>query len=193
LADYGLESKSSASILMGLLQRKAGKDSYYGSEAAFSEKALSAFAESFLAGDLTPNKVDDGSSPPPPPYDEDGEEGEADEADVVTLTSENFDEIVGDTSKDKLIEFYAPWCGHCKALAPEYARAATQLAEEAPNVVLAKMDATAHDPPSGYEVSGYPTLYFVKAGEGSTPTPYDGEREADAIVTFMKENAATSA
>ena len=112
----------------------------------------------------------------------------------VTLTSDNFDEIVGDTSKDKLIEFYAPWCGHCKALAPEYAKAAQQLAgEPAGNVVLAKMDATAHDPPAGYEVSGYPTLYFVKAGEGSKPTLYEGERETDAIVTFMKENAATLA
>eukprot|EP00325_Prymnesiales_sp_UTEX-LB-985_P003561 CAMPEP_0174712024 /NCGR_PEP_ID=MMETSP1094-20130205/13152_1 /TAXON_ID=156173 /ORGANISM="Chrysochromulina brevifilum, Strain UTEX LB 985" /LENGTH=470 /DNA_ID=CAMNT_0015911035 /DNA_START=23 /DNA_END=1435 /DNA_ORIENTATION=+ len=192
LGDYGLETKSTASdILMGLVQRKAGTDSYYGSQAAFSEKALAAFAESFLAGELTAHKVDDGSSPPPPEDDEG--EGEADEADVVTLTSDNFDEIVGDTSKDKLIEFYAPWCGHCKALVPEYAKAATELAMEAPNVVLAKMDATAHDPPSGYDVSGYPTLYFVKAGEGSKPIPYDGERQADAIVSFIKENAATLA
>jgi len=194
LGDYGLESKSTASdILMGLLHRKAGKDSYFGSADKFSEKTLAAFAESFLAGSLEPHKVDDGSSPPPPPDDEEEAEAEAeaDEADVVTLTSDNFEEIVGDAAKDKLIEFYAPWCGHCKALVPEYAKAATQLAEEAPNVVLAKMDATAHDPPAGYEVSGYPTLYFVKAGEGSKPTPYEGEREADAIVSFIKENAAT--
>jgi len=193
LTDYGLELKSKASdILMGLVERKGGKDSYYGTDAAFSEKALAAFAGSFLAGELTPNKVDDGSSPPGPP-DDDEEEGGADEADVVTLTSDNFAEVVGDTSKDKLIEFYAPWCGHCKALVPEYAKAATELAAEAPNVVVAKMDATAHDVPEGFEVSGYPTIYFVKAGEGSKPTPYDGEREADAMVAYVKENAATLA
>ena len=36
------------------------------------------------------------------------------------VVGKNFDEIVNDESKDVLIEFYAPWCGHCKSLAPKY-------------------------------------------------------------------------
>lgn len=39
---------------------------------------------------------------------------------IQVLVAENFDSIVNDDSKDVLIEFYAPWCGHCKSLEPKY-------------------------------------------------------------------------
>ena len=77
-------------------------------------------------------------------------------------------------------------CGHCKALTPEYAKAATELKKDVPSVVLAKMDATEHNPPNGFDVQGYPTLYYVPAKAGAKPEPYEGEREASAIVSFMK-------
>ncbi len=65
----------------------------------------------------------------------------------------NFEEIVNDEEKDVLIEFYAPWCGHCKSLAPKYEELGKKLKDD-PNIVIAKSDATANDYPPQYEVRG---------------------------------------
>ncbi|KAK4775548.1 hypothetical protein SAY87_023509 [Trapa incisa] len=110
---------------------------------------------------------------------------------VVVLTADNFDEVVLDETKDVLVEFYAPWCGHCKALAPTYEKVATafKLEEE---VVIANLDADKYkDLAEKYGVSSYPTLKFFpkgnKAGE-----EYEGGRDLDNFVNFINEKCGTN-
>ncbi|KAI4383803.1 hypothetical protein MLD38_009601 [Melastoma candidum] len=110
-------------------------------------------------------------------------EPEIDEKDVVVLKEGNFSNFVGN-NRFVMVEFYAPWCGHCQALAPEYAAAATEL-KEAGEVFLAKVDATEEeDLAQKYEVQGFPTIYFFIDG---VHKPYNGQRTKDALVTWIKK------
>ena len=61
---------------------------------------------------------------------------------VTTLTTDNFDSIALDHDKDVLVEFYAPWCGHCKRLAPTWDELAAKYAGSE-DVTIAKVDCTA--------------------------------------------------
>ncbi|KAK4772200.1 hypothetical protein SAY86_013975 [Trapa natans] len=109
-------------------------------------------------------------------------EPEIDETDVVVLKEGNFSEFV-EKNRFVMVEFYAPWCGHCQALAPEYAAAATELKGE--EVALAKVDATEEEELAHkYEVQGFPTVYFFVDG---LHKPYSGQRNKDAIVTYIKK------
>lgn len=67
-------------------------------------------------------------------------------APVKVVVGKSFDDIVLDETKDVLVEFYAPWCGHCKALEPKYDELAQKLAYNN-NLVIAKLDATANEVP----------------------------------------------
>eukprot|EP00892_Ulva_mutabilis_P003381 jgi/Ulvmu1/1414/UM011_0143.1 len=113
---------------------------------------------------------------------EDGEAATINEEKVAVLTNDNFDNVTKE-SQYTLVEFYAPWCGHCQTLAPEYAEAALRLAETHPNVVLAKVDATAESSlAERFGVDGFPTLKWMSAdGE----VDYSGGRTADAIVRWV--------
>jgi len=111
---------------------------------------------------------------------------------VVVLTPENFDSIALDSSKDVLVEFYAPWCGHCKHLAPDYEKVANAFANDA-GVVVAKVDADAHkDLGTRYGVSGFPTLKWFGKDSKSSPEPYDGARDVQAFVDFINQKAGTN-
>jgi len=110
------------------------------------------------------------------------------EGPVQIVVAKNYDEIVLDDSKDVLIEFYAPWCGHCKALAPKYDILAELYVKEGhtDKVTIAKVDATANDVPD--EIQGFPTIKLYKAGDKSNPVTYSGSRSIEDLIKFIKEN-----
>ncbi|GFR51819.1 hypothetical protein Agub_g14281 [Astrephomene gubernaculifera] len=100
---------------------------------------------------------------------------------VVTLTADNFrTEVV--KSKDLwLVEMYAPWCGHCKALKPAWIEAASELSGK---VKIGAVDCTAHQSVCNeYGVQGYPTIKFFGPDKRS-PEDYNGGRDSGSIIAF---------
>ena len=105
--------------------------------------------------------------------------------DVIELTESNFKKMVLDSDDMWLVEFFAPWCGHCKNLEPHWKKAAGELKGK---VKLGAVDATVHQGLAGqYGVQGYPTIKYFPAGTKNTPQDYDGGRTADDIVAWANE------
>lgn len=104
------------------------------------------------------------------------------EQDVLVVTTANWDEVVNDDTT-VLVEFYAPWCGHCKSLEPEYAKAAAKLKESNPDIKLGKVDATVETKlAEKFGVQGFPTLKFFKKGNA---VEYGGGRTESEIVSWL--------
>merc|ERR1712047_44067 len=139
-SEFGLEVAKTDKPLVAIKSAK-GK---FVMEAEFDMKTFESFLNDYEAGKLVPYL----KSEPVPET----------QGAVKVAVAKNFDELVTQNTKDVLIEFYAPWCGHCKKLVPTYDELGEKMADE--EVEIVKMDATANDVPAGFNVRGFPTLFW---------------------------------
>ena len=109
---------------------------------------------------------------------------------VVQLTQADFAEKVTRSNDLWLVEFYAPWCGHCKSLAPEYEKAAKAL--EGVFKIGAVDMTTDQAAGAAYNIKGFPTIKLFGANKNA-PTDYQGARTAQGIIEFMFNQAKSIA
>jgi len=141
-----------------------------------TDASVASWVKKFLAGELQPTIKSEEI-----PTDNNGP--------VTVIVAKTFDEIVNDPTKDVLVEFYAPWCGHCKQLAPIYEEIGTVL-KSVKSIVIAKIDATANDVSPKLGIKGFPTLKFFPANNKQTPIDYEGDRTKEGIINFLEDNAS---
>lgn len=147
----------------------------YDQDSEITADLIGKFVQDFVDGQIEPSIK---SEPIP----------ENQEGPVQIVVAKNYNDIVLDDAKDVLIEFYAPWCGHCKALAPKYDILAGLYADQGldDKVTIAKVDATANDVPD--EIQGFPTIKLYKAGDKANPVTYSGSRSIEDLIKFVEEN-----
>jgi len=110
---------------------------------------------------------------------------------VVSLTDEDFESNSINDVEFALVEFFAPWCGHCKKLEPEFTSAAQQMKDIDPNVLFAAVDATTEKIESSRQgVRGFPTLKWYVNG---VAVDYTGERNARSIVNWVTKKIGSPA
>jgi protein disulfide-isomerase A6 len=110
---------------------------------------------------------------------------------VIDLTPDNFDSYVN-SGRHALIEFYAPWCGHCKHLTPEYKKLGAAIQKDnslKSRVVIGKVDADAHRSlGERFGVQGFPTIKFFNRGKPvDAPEDYSGPRKGEDMLEYVKQ------
>lgn len=150
------------------------KFSWEGDAKNLSVADVKSFVSDFKDGKLDAHLKSD---PVPEPQTVDG---------VTTLVGKTWKEVVLDTNKDVLVKYYAPWCGHCKSLAPIWDELAKDV-EAADDLVIAKFDATTNEV-AGLEIKGYPTLKFYPKGN-KDGVDYSGDRQLPDFQQWLGEHS----
>lgn len=116
---------------------------------------------------------------------------ETQESNVVKIVGKTHDDIIKNNKKDVLVKYYAPWCGHCKRLAPIYEELADILASDTDaneNFVIAEVDATLNDI-QDVVIEGYPTIILYPAGKNAEPITFESQRDLDSFLDFLGTKA----
>jgi len=169
---FGLSGSTPGIVLE---DRDNRKNYVFPSSSSPTAENLRAHFTAYIQGTLSPTVKSE-----EPPAENDGP--------VKIVVGKTFDSIVMDTTKDVLVEFYAPWCGHCKSLAPKYEKLGESFSKD-PSIVIAKVDATENDTPA--DIKGFPTLIFYPANDKANPIPYDGERSESAMEKWVRKHSTT--
>uniref|UniRef100_A0A8D2GFY1 protein disulfide-isomerase n=1 Tax=Urocitellus parryii TaxID=9999 RepID=A0A8D2GFY1_UROPR len=119
-----------------------------------------------------------------------GADAPEEEDHVLVLRKSNFAEALA-THKYLLVEFYAPWCGHCKQLAPIWDKLG-ETYKDHENIVIAKMDSTANEV-EAVRVHSFPTLKFFPARADRTVIDYNGERTLEGFKKFLESGGQDGA
>jgi protein disulfide-isomerase A1 len=174
LAEFlGVDAASAPTVRLLSPGEEMKKFVFPGSLDTVSVHAISNFISEYKAGSLKQHLKSEAEP--------------AEQGDVTILVGTNFDSIVNDPSKDVLVKYYAPWCGHCKALAPTWDDLGSH-ASEISDLVIAKFDATANEV-EGLNIRGYPTLKFYPKGN-KDGIDYEGDRDVEAFKDWLMKNSS---
>lgn len=172
LAEYIGVSASEMPLSFILKSSEEAVEKFKGT-ADLSEEALLGLVQQWRNKELRPHLKS--AEAPEDPYD----------GPVRILVGSNFAEVVYDTTKDVLVEFYAPWCGHCKSLLPEFEKAAEAL-QGYENIILAKVDSTVNEI-EGHSISSYPVIKFFPK-DNKAGVNFDAARNAEGILGYIEKN-----
>lgn len=106
---------------------------------------------------------------------------------VDVLVGSTFYDASHDLTRDVLIDFYAPWCGHCKKFEPQYKALAKKL-KHVQSLRISKLDATRNEV-EGMEIRAFPTVALFPAGEKSPKQPvyYQGSRTPEDMIRWLHQ------
>jgi protein disulfide-isomerase A1 len=175
---FGFKKDSKTPQIAGFLA-SGGKKYKFPDGEKISSDSLVQFAKNVIAGKA--EAMTKSAEIPSEPYDED----------VRVVVGKNFEEVVLDPKKFVLLEVYAPWCGHCKKLAPVYSKLGAMF-KDSDKVVIAKMDGTENEV-GHVDVKGFPTIVYFDAKEGAVAQSYAGGRELEDLKKFVEEKAGVKA
>jgi len=114
------------------------------------------------------------------------------EASVVAVSDTEFDATVLEGGKNAFVKFYAPWCGHCKSLKPDWDKLGKEF-KGSPAVVIVDVDCTAGGQAicKRMGVKGYPTLKYFTEKTGKKGADYDGGRDLSSLKKFVTDKLST--